>query len=196
MRSPKLRAALAALAPLALRAQEAAGKAAEPAGDPWLAWKWVNFALLAAGLGYLIAKSAGSFFRSRTEEIRKGIDEAARLKREAEAQAAAVAAQVAGLDKEIARLGAEARAEFAAEGQRIESETAQALDRIRAQSEQEIESLGKAAALELKAYAASLAVDLAKARLNAEMNPARDAALISAFAGRLGRDGAPGDRAE
>ena len=52
-------------------------------------WKWANFALLAGGLGYLISKHAGPFFRSRTEEIQKGIQDAAKVRAEAEARAAA-----------------------------------------------------------------------------------------------------------
>ncbi len=185
--------AVAALAALWAQAQEAGEKAG--GGDPWLAWKWVNFVILAGALGYLISKSAGSFFRSRTAAIREGIDEAARMKREAEERAAAIERKVSGLEKEVERLRGEAKAEFAAEGERIERETAETLRRIQQQAEGEIESLSKAARLELKAYAAGLAVDLAEGQIRAAMDGTRDAALIAAFAGRLGRDGAGGDGA-
>ena len=53
-------------------------------------WKWANFAVLAAGLGYLVAKNAGPFFRSRSEEIQKGIKDAAQVRAEAEARASAI----------------------------------------------------------------------------------------------------------
>ena len=36
-------------------------------GDPWITWKWINFAILAAGLGYLISKTAPAYFKGRSE---------------------------------------------------------------------------------------------------------------------------------
>ena len=47
-------------------------------------WKWANFIILAGVLGYFVYKKAGAFFRSRTETIRQGIEEADRLRRDAE----------------------------------------------------------------------------------------------------------------
>jgi len=44
--------------------------------EPAAGWKWANFVLLVVGLGYLIAKTLPPLFKSRTEEIQKGIAEA------------------------------------------------------------------------------------------------------------------------
>ncbi|MCL5745635.1 MAG: hypothetical protein M1541_17210, partial [Acidobacteria bacterium] len=38
--------------------------------------KWANFLLLAGGLGYLIGKNAGPFFATRSQQIRKDMEEA------------------------------------------------------------------------------------------------------------------------
>ena len=70
-------------------------------GDPLAVWKWANFVLLAAGLGYLIAKTVPPMFRDRTSEIQKGIAEAAQVKADADKRAAAVDARLAALDSEI-----------------------------------------------------------------------------------------------
>ena len=78
-------------------------------GDPWLGWKWANFAILAAGLGYLIRKHAPAFFEQRSLEIRQGIAEATKAKQEAEARAAAMERRLASLESEIASLRAGAR---------------------------------------------------------------------------------------
>ncbi|MGH9666013.1 MAG: hypothetical protein ACRD9L_16425, partial [Bryobacteraceae bacterium] len=88
---------------LSLYAQEA-GAAANPEADAKAAhqvyWLWANFALLAGGLGYLIGKYAPDFFRSRTDRIRKGIDEAAELKREADRRAAEMDKRMGALESE------------------------------------------------------------------------------------------------
>jgi len=161
-------------------AQEAGGQAQDP-GDPWLMWKWVNFAILAAGLGYLIVKNAGPFFSSRTASIQKGIAEAAKLKQEAEAKAAEMERKMARLGEAIEQLRATAKSEMAAEGRRIEQETAGALNRIQLQSSQEIEATGKKAAEELRSYAAKLALDLAEQQVRSGMSTEVDHGLVDAF---------------
>ena len=169
--------------PLALRAAE---QEAEGAGDPWLLWKWVNFAILFAGLGYLISKSAGAFFRTRTGVIQKGIADATKLKRDAEARAAEIARKFTGLEREVEQLRSSARAEFALEGQRIERETAQTLKRIQFQAGQEISATAKSAQMELQAHTAKLALDLAIKHVREGMTVENDRVLIDGFLRDLG----------
>ena len=49
-------------------------------GDPWIWWKWANFAILAAGLGYLIRKNVPPLFRKQSDEIKSALAESAKLK--------------------------------------------------------------------------------------------------------------------
>src|SRR5262249_15191201 len=65
-------------------------------------WKWVNFLILAGGLGYLIGKNAGPFFKARSADIRKDLETSLRQRQEAEARAAEVDRRLATLDREIA----------------------------------------------------------------------------------------------
>ena len=163
-----------------LNAAEAGGKAAE--GEPsQLLWKFANFAILAGLLGYMIYKKAGAFFRSRTEAIRKDIEEAGNLRREAEERAAGIERRIENLQAEIESLRAGARAEMTAENERLRQETEAGFEKIRRQTEQEIASAAKAARHEVRAHAAELAVDLAAGKLRALMTPATDAALAGAF---------------
>src|SRR5260370_38122645 len=83
------------------------GESAE-AGDKFIGWKWANFAILAAGAGYLISKSAPAFFRSRTASIQQGIAAAQQVKRPAHQQAAATAARLAALGADIEKFRIEA----------------------------------------------------------------------------------------
>ena len=64
------------------------GQPAMEASSNELLWKWANFAILVGALGYLVYKNAGAFFGSRTEAIRKGMEEADRLRQDAEARVA------------------------------------------------------------------------------------------------------------
>src|SRR5437899_2689173 len=78
--------------------------------EPGIAWKWANFVILAAGLGYLASKSLPAFFRTRTETIQKGISEAQQMKRDAEQRAGEMDRRMSALGVEIERFRSEAHA--------------------------------------------------------------------------------------
>ena len=160
-----------------------AQESAEPKSnnEPSLVWKWANFAILAVGLGYLIAKNLPPFFRSRTSEIQKGITEAQQIKRDAEQRAMEVEAKLQRLGAEIEEFRTQARAEMQQEGERIRQETAKQITHQEHQAQLEIASAGKAARRQLKDYAARLALDLAEQRIRARLNAATDAALVDGF---------------
>jgi F-type H+-transporting ATPase subunit b len=171
-----------------LSAAEEHGKAAESEPSQLL-WKIANFAILAGLLGYFIYKKAGAFFRSRTEAIRKDIEEAGSLRREAEERAAGIERRIENLQAEIESLRAGARAEMAAENERLRLETQAGFEKLSRQAEQEISSAAKAARHEVRAHAAELAVDLAANKLRVLMTPAKDEALAGAFLDGLEKAG-------
>lgn len=144
-------------------------------------WAWANFAILAGVLGYLIAKHGGPWFASRSAAIRRGIAEAEEIRKQAEAKAAEVDRKLAGLRPEVESLRKAAHSEQAAEGERIRQQTAADLARLREHEASEIVAAGKAARLELKRYAAQLAVDLAEQKIRRQMTPEVQVALIEGF---------------
>jgi len=152
---------------------------AEMPNEIW--WKWANFALLAAGLGYLIGKHAPGFFRSRSEQIQRGIAEATRTREEAEARAAEIERRVANLSSEVEQLRAQSREEIAREGERVRVETEAAIRKIQAQSQAEINSVAKHAAHDLKAYSAKMALELAEGQIRNRMSEPMQDGLTSAF---------------
>ena len=162
---------------------------AAPAGDPLILWKWANFAILALGLGYLMAKSLPAFFNSRTASIQKGIAEAQQVKRDAEQRAAATDARVSALGADIEKFRTEASAQMQREGERIQQETERQIAKLKEQAAQEIESAGKVARRELKTYAAQLALELAEQRIRGRLDPTTEAGLIDRFVGDLKRQG-------
>jgi F-type H+-transporting ATPase subunit b len=182
---------LGAFAALCL-AQEQAGGGTAASSEPSEAWKWANFAILAVGLGYLIAKSAPAFFQARTESIQKDIATARKTKEEAERRAAEMDARLAALGQEIEKFRAQARAEMEQEGERIRRETAAQIHRLEQQAESEIESATKAARAELRALAAQLALDQAEQRIRARLDEPAEASLVDNFVADLAQS-APRD---
>ena len=177
MRVARMLALFVTLAMLAFGQKEGA----TPEHGEMLGWKWANFALLAIGLGYLLAKNLPPFFRSRTAEIQSGMQEAARMKADAEARLAEIEKKLAGLGADIENLRSQLKADMSAEGERIRQETARLVKRIQDQAEQDIAFLTKAGRQELKGYAASLALDLAEQRLRSRMNPETQHHLVDSF---------------
>ena len=196
MRTPALWTAAGVgllLATSLVTAQESPGKAesashegkSEAASEgPSPIWAWANFAILAGALGYLIVTKGGPWFQSRSLAIRKGIAEAEEIRRGAEASAAEVDRRLAGLQTEIDSLRTNAQREQSAEAERIRQQTAADLARIQEHAAREIEAAGKSARLDLKRYAAQLAIDLAEQKIRRQMTPEVQAALIE----RFGRD--------
>ncbi len=182
-------AAACALAQEHGAAAAAPGEAAhaEEHGDPLIWWKWANFAILMVGLGYLVNKNLPPFFRARTEEIRKGIADASRIKSEADAKAAEMDARMARLSADIDALRAEAKQQIAAEGERMQAETRQLIEKIHSAAEQEIAALTRAARMELRAHAAGLAVELAGQRLRGAITAETQGVLVDRFVGSLER---------
>lgn len=144
-------------------------------------WKWANFGVLAAGLGYLIGKNAGPFFRARTAEIQQGISDAAKVRADAEARAAEIEARVANLAGEVEALRVKSKEEIANEGARVQAETETQIAKIQSRAEAEIASAAKHASSQLKAYSAQLALDLAEKQIRQRLDTQTQTELAGAF---------------
>ena len=164
-------------------AQEAE-KAPENSTVGWI-FRWLNFALVFGGGGYLIAKKAPTMFRRRAEAIVSAITEAARVKEDAERRRRDSEAKLAGLDGEIAELRAMAMRDAGAEAERIRELARDEAKKIERAAEAEIQAAERAARLELKMAGADLAIARAEALLRKELTPAADSALIRGFVTQL-----------
>jgi len=184
---------VAVLAFLPLAAQEKAVNEEKSEGshksteksEPSPIWKWANFVILAAGLGYLMSKHLPPFFTSRTGEIQKGIAEAQEMKRDAEKRAAEMEAKLKALGADIENFRTNAAVEMKLESERIRQDTAAQIQRLEDQSAVEIESATKTARRELKEYAANLALELAEQRIRTRLDGPTEAALVDGFVSDL-----------
>jgi F-type H+-transporting ATPase subunit b len=177
---------LSASVALAQEGAEGHGQAAE-GGSHELLWKWANFAILAGGLGYLAYKKGGAYYRARGEAIRRGIEEADRLRAEATARVAEMEERLKNLSAEVESLRQAAHHEMAAENERLRREAEERLRRIQEQAEQEIAAAVKAARREVQARAAELAVGLAAGKIRSMLDAQTDQALVIAYLEELER---------
>jgi F-type H+-transporting ATPase subunit b len=166
----------------AAEGSEEKSPAEQPIGE---VFKWLNFALVLGAGGYLIAKKAPGFFRSRADAISAAITQAAAAKAEADRQFAEAEARLARLDQEVAALRETAHREAAEEAERIRKLTREEAEKIARAGRGEIEAAERAAQMELRALAAKLAVERAEALLTREMTPKAQDDLFRAFVASL-----------
>jgi F0F1-type ATP synthase membrane subunit b/b' len=162
----------------------------EPApSESTIGWvfRWLNFALVFGGGGYLIAKSAPAVFRQRAETIVAAITESGRIKDEAEKRLHDAEEKLAALDREIAAMRALAKSDAAAEADRLRDLAGAEAQKIESAASAEIQVAARAARLELKAFGARLAIERAEAILRDQIGVESDTAVFQSFVGDLRR---------
>ncbi|MEP7364176.1 MAG: hypothetical protein ABI972_13050 [Acidobacteriota bacterium] len=148
-------------------------------------YKWINFGILAAGIGFVAVKTGGPFLANRARDISVALDAASRVKAEAESQVAEISRRIANLDTELASMKADARREMEKERVRASQETETLLAKLRANADQEIHSTAKNAEFELRRFSSQLAMQLAEQKIRARMNGHVQAGLVSTFVAGL-----------
>jgi F-type H+-transporting ATPase subunit b len=144
-------------------------------------FKWINFAILAAVLAWLFAKKLPAWFRGNADTISSAITKATAAREEAERQVREAETKLARLEQEIAALRATAQREAAEEGERIRALAQSDAKKVGLAAQAEIEAAERAARIELKALAASLAVDGAESLLAKQLTPAAQETLVDTF---------------
>jgi F-type H+-transporting ATPase subunit b len=159
-------------------AQEGGNAAQERANE---IFKWINFALLAAGLIWLFGKVLPPTFRKNADNISSAISKATAARAGAERQLREAEEKLARLEQEVVQLRAAAQKEGEAEAERIRNAAQNDVQKVGMAVRAEMEAAERAARLELKAIAANLAVDGAESLLAKQLTPQAQEALVSAF---------------
>lgn len=144
----------------------------------------VNFAVIVAVVIWAGRKYLPAIFHNRTEGIQRAMQEAQKASAEARQKLAEIESRLMKLDVEIGKMREAAEKEGADEVARIKAAAEEDARKIIASAEQEIGAAGKAARRQLTAYAADLAVSLAKKQIHVDAST--DQALVRNFAGQLG----------
>jgi len=154
----------------------------------------LNFAVVAGVIFWAGRKYLPGMFRDRTAAIQQAMQEAQKASQEARRKLAEIEARLMKLDVEIGMMRDAAEKEAAAEEARIKATAEEDARKIVESAEQEIAAAAKAARRDLTAFAADLAVTLARKQIH--VDAATDQTLVRDFADRLGgtADGAPKGR--
>jgi F-type H+-transporting ATPase subunit b len=145
-----------------------------------------NFLLLAAALGWGLAKALPKALRGRNAAIQKHLVDARTATEEARTRLGSVEARLAKLDDEIAAMRAHAEQDSAKEEQRLKAAVEEEKQKILASAEQEISAATMHAQKQLQQHAAELAIEQAARKL--VVSAETDRLLVQGFAQRLAGD--------
>ncbi len=149
-----------------------------------------NFVVLAALIGWFLAKTLPKTFRDRNTAIQKSLVDARTATEEASARLSTVEERLSKLDEQIAALRAQADKDSALDEQRIKASVEEEKQKILATAEQEITAATALAHRQLQQYAAELAIDQAARKLI--VTAETDRLLVQNFAKRLIGDDSKG----
>jgi F-type H+-transporting ATPase subunit b len=145
-----------------------------------------NFVVLAALVGWFLAKTLPKTFRDRNSTIQKSLVDARTATEEASARLSTVEERLSKLDDQIAALRAQADKDSALDEQRIKASVEDEKQKILAAAEQEITAATTLAQRQLQQYAAELAIDQAARKLI--VTAETDRLLVQNFARKLTGD--------
>jgi F-type H+-transporting ATPase subunit b len=152
-------------------------------GAYWLA-VLLNFAVIALAVLWISRSKLPGVFRGRTQSIQKAMEEARRTSEDANRRLSEIEARLSKLDAEVGSMRTAAEQESAAEEARIREAAEQDTRKIVESAELEIDAAAKSARRELKAYAAELAVSIAREQIRVDSST--DQALVRNFSEQLG----------
>jgi F-type H+-transporting ATPase subunit b len=150
----------------------------------WI-FRWVNFAIVAGLIIYLIRKVGSPQLKERAKEICAEIQQASELRNTAEREREEAGKRLSSVAKEIAELREMAGHDEAAELGRLEVLIRADMERIKHAASLEIEAAERSARLELKGAAAKMAVARAEGMLREQMTRQKQTGLLSAFVKQL-----------
>jgi F-type H+-transporting ATPase subunit b len=142
-----------------------------------------NFIVLAALVGWFLAKTLPKTFRNRSTSIQKDLVDARTATEEASARLSIVEERLSKLDDQIAAMRAQAEKDSLQDEQRIRATVEEDKKKILATAEQEIAAATALAHRQIQQYAAELAIDQAARKL--VVTAETDRLLVQRFASRL-----------
>jgi F-type H+-transporting ATPase subunit b len=147
----------------------------------------LNFAVIFGAIFWAAKKYLPSMFRDRTAAIQKAMEEARRASEDANRRLAEVELRLSKLGDEIKAMRASGEKDSAEEEARIQAAAEADGRKIVEAAQLEIGAAAKAARRDLTAYAADLAISLAKRQIH--VDGGTDERLVRSFADGLGKPG-------
>ena len=144
-----------------------------------------NFVILAGILYWFGRKPIAEHLASRGAQIRRDLVDAADMRATATARLSEIESKLAALPAELEQMRVRSAEELEAERARIRATAEAERDRLVEQARREIAAQTRNARADLRAYAASLAVEVADARLRSTLTPAEQSALVDQYASQM-----------
>jgi F-type H+-transporting ATPase subunit b len=140
--------------------------------NPWMAllWKSVNFAVLVLGIWYFGRKPIGNMLRGAAQAAQAALAGQRERARQVEVELEAQRRRIEGLEADLARMAAEARAEAELERARLVAEAHEHAERIKRGTAVQVEQEFNKARKELQAELAAETVRLAEALIRGRMD--------------------------
>ncbi|PYS70862.1 MAG: hypothetical protein DMF69_12225 [Acidobacteria bacterium] len=150
-------------------------------------WKFINLAVFVGAAIYILRRPIAAALAARGESIRKEIKQAEEDKKAAEEKLTEADAQLAHLDADVQALRQQAEKEATLERERLAADAEREIEKLKSQAERELETARKVVKKELRQFLAKRSLDLAKATVISQLNPAEDVRLIKERVAELGR---------
>ncbi len=157
---------------------------AHAAGDGLL-FPTINFVLLFVTLFILLRKPVGTYFETRRAAIRNDLEEAAKLKSDAEAQFARWQRKLDSLQEDLEGIRTTARERAETERENLLADARRAADRIRQDAAAAVDQEVRRARATLHDEASKLAVELAAGILREQVTGQDRDRLLDEFIGRI-----------
>ena len=154
----------------AAAAEEFGGEAgAEEGGLLALVMRWINFAILFGGLGYLLRQPVAEFFETRRQQILGGLEKSRAAQNDATRRIADIDGRLASLATEIAAIGVDADKSAHKERERIVADAKKEVGRALHRSEVEVDRVSGVMEAEIRAQIADHVVREAEEKLRSRM---------------------------
>jgi F-type H+-transporting ATPase subunit b len=172
-------------------AEEEAGHGGEEVitfmGD-WLP-RLVNFAIIASVVVYFMRKPVRDFFKNRSAEIAKAMQESKETRERAVAALADMERKIKELEAETARLVADAQARGEKDKQALIEEGKKVAQDIQVQAKQGIDIEVQKAKTALAAEASLLSLDLAEGRIKEKISKQDHERIVKDYISKVGGKG-------
>ena len=148
-------------------------------GLPYPLWQTINLVAFLALLVWLLRKPIAQFFGNRQKDVAETVKKAEADQNRAEALAQEISERLARIEGEIEALRAHAREQAEAEEKEIAARAVEEAERVAARSRNELDARVRSARNELTAYAADLAVELARDLVKKNVTPEDEKRLLA-----------------
>lgn len=147
----------------------------------WAVSPWINFAVFVGIVAYYAVPAGEEYFQSKRADLEEDLEEAERLRREAEARLEEYKAKLEALEGKREELMEEYREQGEREKERIIEEAERQVEKMREDAERTIDQEVRKAVASLEEEAVELALEMARKMAREQLGPDEHDQLIERY---------------